>query len=451
MIYCDKPEDVASSWNDWYGYDLLPVLINTNTYILAVLVQHKGVVVGKKMAVTCALCMPLAGAAQLQFDPPRVIGPSMSPDYFIGLDVGDSSERLVFGNGVTMLLKSTQLEGDWEPALVGFGETFPSHCDSPCYTVATFGKWTPKLSGLDEATEFNATDGVTITVGLNATTNRLTPISSPSASRTIPFRGLPRPIISAKFTSGGFRLGGSASVRLRNGTILQTVIVTFAGQDQLKYPFATSVIMYRSDNGGRSFDYLSVVADAKHFPDSQEGPNEMDLVVLPKMTGAEDDDEAVLAVIRMDGGDGPVSHPYLNYYRTVSVDGGRSWPVATVVPGAGCARPRLLRMGNSTILSGGRMRNAATSDVLLWHNSNALNLSSPWTPYSISYHHNQNLIDRESPTPLQGLPAISASLCLAIGSSLHIFSSFIACVSRCSRSFFARPFHHPSKESIFWP
>ena len=80
--------------------------------------------------------------------------------------------------------------------------------------------------------------------------------------------------------------------------------------------------------------------------------------------------------MRFDGGDGPPHQEnirpfgpphYLRYHRTVSRDFGKSWDRLTPIAEAGCARPRLLLMGDRLLLSGGRFRvdGANTSDVLL--------------------------------------------------------------------------------------
>merc|ERR1712232_294968 len=54
--------------------------------------------------------------------------------------------------------------------------------------------------------------------------------------------------------------------------------------------------------------------------------------------------------------------------------------------GLGCADPQQLRVGNSLVLSGGRMMNNGTSDVLLWVNADGM--ATSWDAYSLSYWHN---------------------------------------------------------------
>eukprot|EP01052_Picozoa_sp_SAG31_P050215 SAG31_NODE_11359_length_1039_cov_1.205319_2_plen_152_part_01 len=138
---------------------------------------------------------------------------------------------------------------------------------------------------------------------------------------------------------------------------LQSVIVTLVGDGQ-----ATSVLAMGSADG-KVFNYLGPIATASEFPTSQEGPNEMDLSWLPG-------NKAILAVIRLDGGDGPRTHPYVNYHKSISTSRGLTWSKATPIV-AGCARPRLLQVGSTMLLSGGRMRDASTSDVLLWTSDDA--------------------------------------------------------------------------------
>jgi hypothetical protein len=84
-------------------------------------------------------------------------------------------------------------------------------------------------------------------------------------------------------------------------------------------------------------------------------PNEHDLALLPNGD--------VLAVVRMDGGDGLATHPYRNYYRTVSSDQGKTWSTLEEIPNVGCARPRLAMLGGGKgplLLSGGRQKNNGT-------------------------------------------------------------------------------------------
>ena len=115
------------------------------------------------------------------------------------------------------------------------------------------------------------------------------------------------------------------------------------------------------------------------------------------------------------GGDGPKTHPYVDYGRSVSADRGRTWSKLKPV-GPGCARPRLLQLGGTMLLSGqrashrsathvggrqqltrfgcctgGRHRNDHTSDVLLWTATDGSGES--WTPYSLSAAHNAGTPD----------------------------------------------------------
>ena len=43
---------------------------------------------------------------------------------------------------------------------------------------------------------------------------------------------------------------------------------------------ATSIVVFRSTDEGVHWRFLSTLAEAKDFPWSQEGPNEMDLATL---------------------------------------------------------------------------------------------------------------------------------------------------------------------------
>ena len=73
------------------------------------------------------------------------------------------------------------------------------------------------------------------------------------------------------------------------------------------------------------------------------------------------------------------------------------WYVACMqvpIPGAGCARPRLLKLaGGPLILSGGRLCVEDTDDISIWVNEDGMAgavKGGPgiWTKHSVSYWHN---------------------------------------------------------------
>ena len=371
---------------------------------------------------------PPPPAPRVLFGPPRLIegGPSANegschPVYMIGLDTANGS-RIVAG----------QLGEPWtgwhgsvyaRPADVGAGwarvplaallqQTFPSQCASPCRSVRTFGVLSPLGPG-EAATGFNFTGAG---ADYNQTGQQLVSaapvdagggdgvVSRPTGAVTT-FSGLPKPVVSGKFTAGGARLarGGTASVRLADGSLLQTAIVTFSNQEHFRSPNATSIVMFRSIDEGLSWHFVATVADAADYPESEEGPNEHDMVFLP-------DESTLLLVMRMDGGDGPLTHTHKPYYRTTSADGGVSWAKATPIDGAGCARPRLLRVGDTMLLSGGRKFGfdgvPDTWDTKLWIGADALGLE--WNVHSISYHHNAG-VARYLNSSYVFLPAVNST------------------------------------------
>ena len=146
-------------------------------------------------------------------------------------------------------------------------------------------------------------------------------------------------------------------------------------------PTPQGVVAFRSEDGGYAWNYSGTVLDASAVPESEEGPNENDIVLLP-------DNVTLMAIIRLDAGDGKLSHRYTPYVRVTSSDGGFTWgsPVA-LSDGVGCARPRLLSFpGGPVLLSGGRT-GPRNRDVFLWVNVNGDGLN--WTTHSITYEHNR--------------------------------------------------------------
>ena len=95
-----------------------------------------------------------------------------------------------------------------------------------------------------------------------------------------------------------------------------------------------------------------------------------------------------MCIVRLDAGDGPLSHPYVPYYRVLSTDGGRTWINATSLgKGIGCARPRLMRTsGGQILLSGGRL-GPLNRDTLVWLNADGEGLD--WEAHSVTYWHNR--------------------------------------------------------------
>ncbi len=326
-----------------------------------------------------------AAAVGLTFSPPALIDRAMWPQGFVGLaGAGPGAGVVVAGSLGGTVWEQRRGRGDWECAPVGtpaLAKTFPSHCapaDTACGRAATtFGRFAPRLGPGQEATAFNASGGTVFSV--NASTGRVA--AHPAAPRTLSFAGLPKPIVSGRFSKGGLRTGGTASLRAPDGSLLATMIVTFGGQERLKYPGATSIVVFRSTDEGVHWRFLSTLAEAKDFPWSQEGPNEMDLETAS-------DGTTILAVMRFDAGDGPVSHPYVYYRKSVSRDSGRTWSAPEEMVGCGCARPRLLRMGTALVLTGGRMRNENTSDILMWVDATGTG-DGPWARTSITFWHNR--------------------------------------------------------------
>lgn len=104
------------------------------------------------------------------------------------------------------------------------------------------------------------------------------------------------------------------------------------------------------------------------------------------------DGKTIVAVIRLDGGDGCLGgntdepQHYLEYRITRSTDWGFTWKPLEVLEGTGCVRPRLLVFGSQILLSGGRHRTKNTSDVILWLDQNGT--AQSFLPYSLSSAHN---------------------------------------------------------------
>ena len=202
---------------------------------------------------------------------------------------------------------------------------------------------------------------------------------------SISFGKLPRPVSCSPAHPAGafgcpFRVTGGGFAALPNGAQLYTPIVRWAAGGGSE---ATSVVAYVARDGGRgmAWEFAGEVGGAADYPGSQEGPNE-NAVALAS-------DGTVVAVMRLDAGDGPASHPFADYTVSRSSNEGQSWAKEGGIPGAGCARPRLLHLGADgrggvapapLLLTGGRLRDAAHGgwDVLLWVNEDGLGHVAGW-------------------------------------------------------------------------
>jgi hypothetical protein len=147
---------------------------------------------------------------------------------------------------------------------------------------------------------------------------------------------------------------------------LATVLGSLAeghGQDRM-------TVLAVGSADGIAWRYLSTIANysTPHMNSAEGGPNEMDLAYLP-------DNKRIIAMIRNCAG--AVADCSQNYARSVSSDRGATWSEPAFVPNVGSARPRLLQLGSTMILSGGRMWNGGdmrdhvnvqngTNDNMLW-------------------------------------------------------------------------------------
>ena len=79
----------------------------------------------------------------------------------------------------------------------------------------------------------------------------------------------------------------------------------------------------------------------------------------------------------------------------IQTDTGNTWSKPSTILGAGSADPKLLRVGQSLVMSGGRNCNNINktidgqtrgADLMLWLNADGM--ANDWVMYSLSYWHN---------------------------------------------------------------
>ena len=183
-------------------------------------------------------------------------------------------------------------------------------------------------------------------------------------------------------------------IRLGDGSLLGTIGVYWSADDPLSPtpdgPYHRMSIVAVHSTDGFNWQYKGAVANATGeggYPTSIFGPDENDIAVLG-------DGKTLICVIRMDGDAGCSTNSYRYYAAMYSRDDGASWSRAVPIPGAGCARPRLLKLaGGPLILSGGRLCVEKTDDISIWVNKDGMAGAATggpgkWTKHSVSYWHN---------------------------------------------------------------
>jgi polygalacturonase len=176
-------------------------------------------------------------------------------------------------------------------------------------------------------------------------------------------------------------------VQLQSGAILATTAICVNNVTHAHWASqAASLALYRSDDGGFTFRFVSLVADAREYEWSYYGPgSENSIAVLS-------DGVTLMVVNRFDGnagcggivppaGDKPLTTTthYTEYHVQFSSNEGTSWSRAVPLPHMGCARPRLLMLGKGKgplLLAGGRncvaQKNATDVALLIWVNSDGM-------------------------------------------------------------------------------
>lgn len=210
-------------------------------------------------------------------------------------------------------------------------------------------------------------------------------------SHPVTFRGLPDPVYCNQtgWTADCFWSHSGSSVRLSDGLWLQTAAVPWLGGEFGPSASASGVFVFRSMDSFQ-WDYLATVARASDFPKSGEGPNENAM----SLTSAGN----LLVVMRMDGNDGVRwgDHTSKNFFSSRSTDMGKTWTKASEIrdlrgKGIGTARPQLLLLGGSLLLTGSRVLSSDDSDYYLWHDSDGTGNS--FDAHSLTYHHNELVKD----------------------------------------------------------
>jgi len=179
----------------------------------------------------------------------------------------------------------------------------------------------------------------------------------------VKYLGFPRDL--ADYHAGELYLLTNGNILpLRGGQLFTTVYGQFAGES--KYTnFAVT-----SDDGGRTWRFLSVVADWRQVPEASEGPDESNTVRLA--------DGRLLCVYRVGSG--------MDYYKSYSSDEGATWTPPERMAGVFSVEPQLVRLDNGLILlSGGR------PGLYLWVCADGE--GNRWERFNLAEHHNACLAE----------------------------------------------------------
>lgn len=363
------------------------------------------------LAVLCAAAMLVgiaAAAPRLSFQPPALL--PVTEEYGVGYRA--VTEQASAGPGTPGVGAAT-LDG---------GKTWHALPASPGLRLPAMAAVTPTtLNGLPAVRDFGSVAAVkdkmakyrsfSSPTATYLTLDAALQWNATTAGPSVTISGFPFDVTCGDPAHPGLfgcplRLSGVGQAALTDGSLVQSAIIwspALANPSSAQlHNTSTSVVSIKSTDGGLSWVYQSVIANASALPFSQEGPNENDVVL-----GG--DNKTVVCVVRLDAGDGQVSHPYVPYYISRSTDGGATWSFPQALPkGVGSARPRLMRLwsaaanGTVLVLAGGRS-GPTNRDVIMWVSSDGI--GNRWEAYSVSYWHNV----LETNPALRFTPAINAS------------------------------------------
>ena len=336
-----------------------------------------------KLVTVCLTMLLLAryshGALSLKFQPPIDLGGKMS-------GWGDSDNVVRLDNTTVIAFTSVgalvSQDNGWTYK-VNPGGALPGGVMF-CPHEGVLQTLTPSIPKVRAGYNFSASSYHTIRWGSTGS------LVSETINATLSYLGLPHKVTCKQGlrTDGccgcPFRVGGHGSnnvVRLSDGSFLQTVNIFFTTHTTHQGP--SSLVCYRSTDGKR-WDFLSLIANATDFPDSEEGPNESALTWLA-------DGATLMAVMRMDGGDGPPDRKHTVLYQSFSEDRGRTWSHAVPMqpPSLLSVRPKILMMDYHGPGMGPLLLTTGRPGIMLWVNWDGMGRN--WSPSNIAELHNSLL------------------------------------------------------------
>ena len=229
----------------------------------------------------CSVHLLRSTLTSIHFGEPYLVDRGESPTDFVGFSTAEGRHAIVGREfniiSVNMSYWFNSSKGHFSSVI----HTFPTNCPHTCPTINALGTF---INGSNQ-TSFLTKNSHSFTLDFANETLAMVGRQGPTSI----FTGLPRPTHCSSTTNPPcqLRLGGSSSIVLPDGSYLKTAIVQLEAPVHTKRipswcrvtpSNRTSVVLYHSERGVH-WKFRSFLALAKDYPESYEGPNEVNNLI----------------------------------------------------------------------------------------------------------------------------------------------------------------------------